>query len=69
MIWYMKTTERQFIASYGCIISRDALRLLTIVTFALLIGLPDHFMPACAAVPSPYELYQAGRTEEAKGIV
>lgn len=65
----MKTTERQFIASYGCIISRDALRLLTIVTFALLIGLPDHFMPACAAVPSPYELYQAGRTEEAKGIV
>lgn len=64
----MKKTERQFIESYGCIISRDALRLLTIVAFALLIGLPDHFMPASASMPSPYELYEAGRIEEAKGL-
>jgi len=31
--------------------------------------LPDILVPAHASVPSVYDLYEAGKTEEAKGLV
>ncbi len=65
----MKRTERQLIASYICIHGKDMLRLLAVFAFAMLFLLPDIFVPAHASAPSVYDLYEAGKTEEAKGIV
>ena len=64
----MKRTERHLIASYICVHGKDMLRLLAVFAFALLFLLPDIFVPAHAFTPSAYDLYEAGRTEEAKGL-
>ena len=64
----MKTTEKRFITSCVCVHGKDMLRLLAIVTFALLFVLSHSFTSVHAYMPSVYELYEAGKIEEAKSL-